>query len=231
MRCLAMDDFLPACLTLFADLASSPIRLLRHFFTLWRTLRPHGHGSLASQQANRRAARRWSKLAGMLSSDLATTEILTMSQRFKPLSQRDMTLDQQRVAQAVATGPRGGLRGPFHALLRSPELADRVRHLGDYVRFESTVPAALRELAILLVARFWSAHYEWNAHRKHAVAAGLDPSVAEAIEAGRRPANLSGDETLVYDLVAQLLRDKDISDASFAGAKARFGERTVVELI
>src|SRR5262249_42451275 len=107
-----------------------------------------------------------------------------MSQRFAPLSPQDMTADQQRVAQAVATVPRGGLRGPFHALLRSRELADRVRHLGDYVRFESTVPAALRELAILLVARFWSAHYEWNAHRKHAAAAGLDPSVADAIEAG-----------------------------------------------
>src|SRR5262249_12034304 len=132
-----------------------------------------------------------------------------MSQRFKPLSQHDMTLDQQRVAQAVASGPRGGLRGPFHALLRSPELADRVRHLGDYVRFESTVPAALRELAILLVARFWSAHYEWNAHRRHAAAAGLDPSIADAIEMGKRPAKLTADEALVYDLVAELLHDKD----------------------
>jgi 4-carboxymuconolactone decarboxylase len=154
-----------------------------------------------------------------------------MSQRFTPLSQRDMTLDQQRVAQAVATGPRGGLRGPFQALLRSPELADRVRHLGDYVRFESTVPAALRELAILLVARFWSAHYEWNAHRKHAAAAGLDPSVADAIELGRRPAKLSPDETLVYDLVSELLHDKDISDPTFAAAKTQFGERLVIELI
>src|SRR5258706_10089308 len=125
-----------------------------------------------------------------------------MSQRFTPLSQRDMTLDQQRVAQAVATGPRGGLRGPFHALLRSPELADRVRHLGDYVRFESTVPAALRELAILVVARFWSAHYEWNAHRKHAIAAGLAPSGAGAIGAGRRPAKLSGDENPASRLAA-----------------------------
>ena len=154
-----------------------------------------------------------------------------MSQRFKPLSRHDMTLDQQRVAQAVASGPRGGLRGPFHALLRCPELADRVRHLGDYVRFESTVPAALRELAILLVARFWSAHYEWNAHRKLAAAAGLDPAVADAIEMGRRPAKLSADETLVYDLVAELLHDKDISDTTFAAAKARFGERMIIELI
>jgi 4-carboxymuconolactone decarboxylase len=154
-----------------------------------------------------------------------------MSQRFTPLSPHDMTPDQQRVAHAVATGPRGSLRGPFHALLRCPELADRVRHLGDYVRFESTVPAALRELAILLVARFWSAHYEWNAHRKHATAAGLDPSVADAIEAGCRPAKLSADERLVYDFVAELLRDKDISDATFAAAKARFGERMIIELI
>jgi 4-carboxymuconolactone decarboxylase len=142
-----------------------------------------------------------------------------------------MSLDQQRVAQAVATGPRGGLRGPFHALLRSPELADRVRHLGDYVRFESKVPAALRELAILLVARFWSAHYEWNAHRKHAVSAGLDPSIADAIEMGKRPAKLSPDEKLVYDFVAELLHDKDISDGTFAAAKARFGERMMIELI
>jgi 4-carboxymuconolactone decarboxylase len=154
-----------------------------------------------------------------------------MSQRFTPLSQRDMTLDQQRVAQAVATGPRGGLRGPFHALLRSPELADRVRHLGDYVRFESTVPGRLRELAILLVARFWSSHYEWNAHRKHAAAAGLDPAVADAIEMGRRPAKLSPDETLVYDLVTELLHDKDISDATFAAAKTRFGDQILIELI
>ncbi len=154
-----------------------------------------------------------------------------MSQRFTPLSQRDMTLDQQRVAQAVATGPRGSLRGPFHALLRSPELADRVRHLGDYVRFESTVPAALRELAILLVARFWSAHYEWNAHRRHAVAAGLDPSVADAIEMGRRPAKLSPDETLVYNVVSELLHEKDISDPTFAAAEAQFGERMLIELI
>src|SRR5580693_2430582 len=108
-----------------------------------------------------------------------------MSPRFKPLSQHDMTLDQQRVAQAVASGPRAGLRGPFHALLRSPELADRVRRLGDFVRFESTFPAPLRELAILLVARFWSAHYEWNAHRKHAISAGLDPAIVAAIETTR----------------------------------------------
>jgi pimeloyl-ACP methyl ester carboxylesterase/alkylhydroperoxidase family enzyme len=156
---------------------------------------------------------------------------MTMPARFAPLSDQDMTPEQRRVANAVASGPRGALRGPFHALLRSPELADRVRRLGDFVRFESAFPAPLRELAILLVARFWSAHYEWNAHRKHAVAAGLDPAIPAAIETGRRPAALSPDEALVYDLVSELLTDKDISDATYEAATSRFGERAVVELI
>jgi 4-carboxymuconolactone decarboxylase len=154
-----------------------------------------------------------------------------MQARFAPLSESDMTADQKRVAHLIANGPRGGLRGPFHALLRSPELADRVRHLGDFVRFESVFPSALRELAILVVAKFWSADYEWNAHRKHAVAAGLDPAIPAAIEAGRRPEKLTPDEALVYDLVSQLLVDKDISDATYDAAKTRFGERTIVELI
>jgi pimeloyl-ACP methyl ester carboxylesterase/alkylhydroperoxidase family enzyme len=154
-----------------------------------------------------------------------------MQTRFAPLSDHDMTPEQKRVAHAVASGPRGGLRGPFHALLRSPELADRVRHLGDFVRFESAFPAPLRELAILLVARFWSAHYEWNAHRKHAVASGLDPAVPAAVETCRRPASLSPDEALVYDFISELLADKDISDATYEAATSRFGERAIVELI
>jgi 4-carboxymuconolactone decarboxylase len=174
-----------------------------------------------------------SRKLAISSSSRATqpTDGTQMQTRFAPLTEHDMTAEQKRVAHTIASGPRGSLRGPFHALLRSPELADRVRHLGDFVRFESTFPASLRELAILVVARFWSADYEWNAHRKHAVAAGLDPAIPAAIEAGRRPEKLTPDEALVYDLVSQLLVDKDISDATYDAAKARFGERAIVELI
>jgi 4-carboxymuconolactone decarboxylase len=154
-----------------------------------------------------------------------------MQTRFAPLSEQDMTSEQKRVADAIAGGPRGGLRGPFHALLRSPELADRVRHLGDFVRFESAFPPTLRELAILLVARFWSADYEWNAHSKHAVTAGLDPAIPAAIATGQRPEKLSADEALVYELISELLTDRDISDATYEAAKGRFGERAIVELI
>ena len=123
------------------------------------------------------------------------------------------------------------MRGPFPALLRVPALADRVRAVGDYVRFEGALPPPLRELAILVVARFWTAQYEWYAHRQHAVKAGLDPSIPEAIAQGKRPAKLSADEVLVYDLCVELLHARDVSDATFTAAVKRFGETTVLELV
>jgi 4-carboxymuconolactone decarboxylase len=151
--------------------------------------------------------------------------------RFKPLRPEQMTPEQTRVAQALAAGPRGGVRGPFPALLRIPALADRVRALGDYVRFESVLPAPLSELAILVVARFWTAQYEWYAHSRHALKAGLDASVPEAIARGERPPRLSADEVLVYDFCTELLHARDVSDATFAAAVQRFGETTVLELV
>jgi 4-carboxymuconolactone decarboxylase len=151
--------------------------------------------------------------------------------RFKPLPPEQMSAEQKRVAQALSDGPRGGVRGPFPALLRVPALADRVRAVGDYVRFEGALPPPLRELAILVVARFWSAQYEWYAHRQHAVKAGLDPSIPEAIAHGKRPPKLSADEALVYDLCAELLHARDVSDVTFAAAVKRFGETTVLELV
>jgi 4-carboxymuconolactone decarboxylase len=142
-----------------------------------------------------------------------------------------MTAEQKRVAEAIAQGPRGGVRGPFPALLRIPALADRVRILGDYVRFETSLPQLLNELAILVVARFWSAQYEWHMHSQHAVKAGLDPSVPAAIAQGQRPARLSPDEALVYDFCTELLYDRDVSDKTFDAAVKRFGETAALEIV
>ena len=102
-----------------------------------------------------------------------------MTSRFKPLSPAEMTDAQHNAYDAIVSGPRGGARGPFNALLRSPDLADRVQRVGEYVRFKSSLPAHLNELAILVVARYWTAQYEWYAHRELALKAGLDARIAE----------------------------------------------------
>ena len=151
--------------------------------------------------------------------------------RLTPLADADMDDAQRRVAQAIASGPRGGVRGPFGALLRSPELADRVQKLGAYVRFESSLPPRLSELAILLTARYWGAQYEWWAHRRLAEQAGLAPRIADAIAAGRRPRGMSANEAAVHCFCKALHEKKRVSDAAWQAALARFGERGVIDLI
>ena len=155
-----------------------------------------------------------------------------MTERFKTLSEAEMTPEQKRLVQAIVSGPRKAMHGgPFQAFLRSPELGDIAQQFGAHVRFKSTLPDPLKELAILVTARHWTAQYEWVAHRRMGEAAGLSPAVADAIAEGKRPEKLSPDEAVIYDFASELLRSAEVSDKNFEAVKARFGERGVVELV
>ena len=95
------------------------------------------------------------------------------AQRFTPLTLETMDPEQRKVAEGIIGGPRGGMRGPFNALLRAPELADHAQKLGAYVRFGSKLPEALKEMAILITGRHWTAQYEWYAHNQLAMKAEI----------------------------------------------------------
>src|SRR4029077_19499690 len=126
--------------------------------------------------------------------------------RFATLTPETMTADQKRVADAIQSGPRGaGLRGPFNALLRSPDLCDLVQRVGAFVRFGSSIPPRLNELAIIMAGRKWTAQYEFYAHRRLALEAGLKTAICDAIAAGTRPQGMADDEADVYDFCSELL--------------------------
>jgi 4-carboxymuconolactone decarboxylase len=151
--------------------------------------------------------------------------------RFAPLPDSAMTREQRKVAAEIAAGPRGAVGGPFLPLLRSPELADRVQRLGEFVRFRNSLPEPLKELAILVTARHWTAQYEWFAHRRMALEAGLAPAICDAVARGERPANLSPDETAIYDFATELVETKQVTDAAYAAVHDRFGDRGVIDLV
>ena len=151
--------------------------------------------------------------------------------RFKPLTEHEMSDAQRQVFREIASGPRGGVRGPFIALLRSPELADRAQKLGEYVRFDTALPEHLKEFAILITARYWTAQYEWHAHHAHAMKAGLEPEIASDLAQGIRPSGMKDDEAAVYDFCRELHEKKAVSDATYQVALGAFGERGVVDLI
>ena len=142
--------------------------------------------------------------------------------RFPPLAESAMTVEQKRVAAAIAEG-RKTLRGPFHMLLRNPELGDRVQNVGRYLRFENALPDAVKELVILVTARHWGAQFEWAVHRGFALDAGLPAIVCDAVGRGQKPAGLTPEQQAAYDFAAELLATKGVSDAAFARAKQVFG--------
>ncbi len=158
-------------------------------------------------------------------------ETNTQGPRFKKLAESEMDEAQRKVYRELMSGPRGGVRGPFNALLRSPVLADRAQKLGEFLRFESSISARLNEFAILITARHWNAQYEWHAHHTHAMKGGLKPEVAADLAQGRRPAGMQDDEAIVYDFCHELHVNKAVSDATYDAALKKFGERGVMDLI
>jgi len=151
--------------------------------------------------------------------------------RFKLLTEAEMTPRQRQTYQAIVSGPRKGALGPFNALLRSPDAADRVQKVGEYVRFHSVIPAPLNEMAILIAGRSWNAQFEFWAHSRLGKEAGLDAAIIDAIAQGRRPTTMSDDERIVYDFCSELFRDKEVSDPTFEAVVDRFGEQGVIDLI
>ena len=151
--------------------------------------------------------------------------------RFKPLTWDEMTPAQRKMVEDLVAGPRSGADGPFNVLLRSPEMGNVAQQFGAAARFNPTMPRKLNELAIIITGRYWTAQYEWIAHKRAALAAGLNPAIVDAIQNGRRPAGMAKDEEAVYDFCTELLQTKQVGDATFAAAKAAVGEKGVVDLI
>ena len=164
------------------------------------------------------------------------------SRRFQMIPVENLSADQKVVYDAIRGGPRakvansgaskpGPLGGPFNVMLRSPGVGNIVQALGGEIRFKSSIPNKLNELAIMVTARYWTSQYEWHAHCKLALDAGLNPAIAKDVAENRRPANMDADEAMIYDFSRELHETKGVSDANYKRVLDRFGERGVFDLI
>ena len=151
--------------------------------------------------------------------------------RFKPLTWETMTQAQLEMAQSVMSGARGSMQGPYNVLLRSPELGNLAQQFGAHTRFNSSLPLALNELTILLVARFWTCQFVWWAHRRIAADAGLYEAQIAAIATGNLPQDMSAEMAAVYNFCHELLQTRQVGDASYAAVVDRFGEVGAVDLM
>ena len=170
-------------------------------------------------------------LAGTFVFGLGFAAAASAQDRLPPLPADKLTPAQQKTIDEYKKARGGEPGGPWAILTRSPELMSRTLMLSDYLRFNSSLPPRLSEFVILMTAREWGQNYEWNAHHPLAIKGGLNPEIAKAIAEGRRPVQMAEDETILYDLIQELLRNRTVSDATYTRAVTKFGEQRVVDAV
>lgn len=182
---------------------------------------------------NRQAGR----LAAALTLGAALLAIITIgpramskASRFPQLTMDQLTDAQKPLGEEIMKVSSVGLGGPYNPLLRSPVLGQRMFDLWHYLRWETSVPLKLNELAILIIARQWRSQVEWYAHAPLAIKAGLSPDIATELKANKRPANMPPEEALVYDFVGELTSKRAVSDETFVRAKKLFSDQQIVDL-
>ncbi|HVB18479.1 MAG TPA: carboxymuconolactone decarboxylase family protein [Stellaceae bacterium] len=151
--------------------------------------------------------------------------------RYRDISVPEMNPAQKRVHDQIIAGRRGRFGGPFQLLIRAPEICGHAAPLGEVLRWGTSLPDRLSELAIITTARFWRAQYEWYAHAPLAANAGVPEAAIEAIRTGDTPLFAAHDEALVYRVCSEIFRSQRLSDDSFNDATAALGERGLVEVI
>lgn len=139
---------------------------------------------------------------------------------------------QQQAADELMNGPRRGVYGPFRPLLHRPALLHAVAGVGECLRYQGSLDAALREWTICVVARELSNVFEWEMHRPLAEAAGVPDAALRALEAGEAsPSGLAADLVVARSVVQELLSRHRVSEQTYSNALARWGEPTMVELL
>ena len=152
-------------------------------------------------------------------------------ERMPDIPEAQMSTEQKRIMDEIAAGPRGRIGGPFIPLMRSPELMNRLQKVGEYLRFQNTVGLRNSEFAVLIVARHWAQPVEWAIHRPIAEREGVLPATCDAIAEGRRPDNMTEDETLIYNVLEELRSNRSLSDVTYAQLRNRFGDQGVIDLV
>jgi alkylhydroperoxidase family enzyme len=134
--------------------------------------------------------------------------------------------------RTVLVDERGRLHGAFNSRLLDPRVGTATEQLGAVLRYDTpALSGRQREAAILEVARFERSGYEWRAHSKTALAAGLTPEELDAILHGTDAGTFSDEERLTRRVVQALTAERDLTDALYDEAATRLGLVVLFDLV
>jgi len=148
-----------------------------------------------------------------------------------PLVRENQLNDKQRkVYDEIRASRRGSVLDLFMMLMHNPELTDRAQRLGVFLRYETSLPARLSELAILTTAKYWNSSYEWHFHENEALDGGLAADIIKAIRVGDTPNFVNSDEQAVYVYVREILNNRHATDETYQTVLGVVNKSGIVEL-
>ena len=151
--------------------------------------------------------------------------------RIKLLPPGEMNPAQKEIYDESVAGKRGAAPAPMMAWLNSPDMARHATRLGEVLRFDTIFPPKLSEIAILVTARHWTAHYEWYAHKRLALKGGLDPKIIEDIRVRRIPTFDDPKARMIYEVAKSLHEGHGVARGLYDEAVEVLTLRGVVEII
>ena len=161
---------------------------------------------------------------------VGVADAMSKEGRFPQLAMDQLNDKQRPLAEQIMKVSKVGLGGPYNPMLRSPVFGQKMFDLLHYLRWQTSVPLKLNELAILIIARQWRSQVEWFAHAPLAIRAGLSPEIVAEIKTNRRPSNMPPEESVVFDFVTELTAKHEVSNETFDRAKQLLGEQQIVDL-
>ena len=150
--------------------------------------------------------------------------------RIDPPTRDQIREDLRELFDEVSAPPGGVGTGPLSVLKHSPEMSRRAVPLFSYVRNESTLPARIRELAMIVVARATDCQYIWNVHAPTGRQEGLSDDLVDALKNKLPLPSMPPDEEAVVNLGMELLTSHHVSQENFQRAREQFGAQGLVEL-
>jgi nitroreductase/alkylhydroperoxidase family enzyme len=164
--------------------------------------------------------------------------------RLTPLRPEQLDAPQRALYDAVLASPRGQgaarrmivrddgtLTGPFDAWLRTPVLGAHLERVGMALRSDTVLPAPAREIAVLVVAKAWSADFEWWVHGLIARGEGVPEAVIDAIGHGRRPDLEDAACRAAFEVADELVAHRHLDPGTLERARDALGERALVEVV
>ncbi|MHB8284133.1 MAG: carboxymuconolactone decarboxylase family protein [Caulobacteraceae bacterium] len=155
-------------------------------------------------------------------------DMLTPAQR--PLFEKLHAGIAEHLQGFTTQRPDGALIGPFNAMLHFPTYGGPAWDIFLSLAGGSVLPKAVREVVILATGARFGSLYELYSHEALAPKSGLSAAKIRTLAAGERPADLTDEEAMAYDVAAVLNRGRQVPNSTYQAAATAFGVQGVAEI-